>query len=682
MSRQTIAYQPALDGTRALSVVAVLLFHGGVSWMSGGYVGVSVFFTLSGYLITTLLLTEHQREGKINAGTFYARRARRLLPASLVCIVAVCGMAWAGWFGGVANIRRDALGALLQVFNWVKLGSGESYADLTAAQAGLRRPFDHYWSLAIEEQFYWIWPLAFICLLAVARRRDLRILTLVAVLTALSAVAAPVIAQLWGPNAAYWATPARMSEILAGALVACWLHSRPVPLRAAPLAPVGLAALVIASILFPDGSGPAYEGAMPLVAVCSAALIVGLQTAGPVRSLLSTRMLVRLGKISYGVYLYHWPIFVLIDRKNWDIPVGVSLAVKCALTLVVSVASYFLIEKPIRFATWLPPRRTFVAAFGASAAAAMLAVVIVPSAAKYYAVDAAVAAKAAIGTGPVAPLPPILADPTVVADPTVLADPTVPTKRADRFAAVATGDETTVPQISTTTLLAVPPRPVRILVVGDSTAEAIGAGLVEWAAANPAYAQVSVRAGPGCGLVLGGYLELTFGTRDVDAECGPYVLTIVPEAVATLQPDVVMVMSSVWDLQDRRLTKDGPLLSPTDPSVAALMAESLGQFTDSLSAAGAPRIFWLKSPSPLPSLTGGEDITRQPERHTALRGAIDSVGFSRPSVKVVDFAAWLAAQPIAEDRAARLDGVHFTNEAALLIASDFLGPALVRAAQS
>lgn len=670
MSRQTIAYQPALDGTRALAVVAVLLFHGGVSWMSGGYVGVSVFFTLSGYLITTLLLTEAQRDGTINAGMFYARRVRRLLPASLVCIIAVCWMAWAGWFGGVANIRRDALGALLQVFNWVKLGSGESYADLTAAQAGLRQPFDHYWSLAIEEQFYWIWPLVFIGLLAVARRRGLRILTLVAVLTALSAVAAPVIAQLWGPNAAYWATPARMCEILAGGLVACWLHARPVPVRVAPLAPVGLVALVLACILFPDGSGPAYEGAMPLVAVCSAALIVGLQAAGPVRSLLSTRVLVKLGKVSYGVYLYHWPIFIVIDRKGWDIPVGVSLAVKCALTLVVSVASYVLIEKPIRFAAWLPPRRTFVAAFGASAVAAMLAVAIVPSAAKYYGVDATVAAEAAIGTGPVAPLAP------------VLTDPTVPTTRAERFAVVAMGDEATVPQVSTTTLLAVPQRPVRILVVGDSTAEAIGAGLVGWAAANPAYAQVSVRAGPGCGLVLRGYLELTFGTRDVDAECGPYVLTIVPEAVATLQPDVVMVMSSVWDLEDRRLTKDGPLLSPTDPAVAELMAESLGHLTDSLSASGAPRVVWLQAPSPLPSLTGGEDIHRQPGRQAALRRAIDSVGFSRPYVKVVDFAAWLAAQPFAEDRAARLDGVHFTNEAALLIASDFLGPALVKAAQS
>ena len=270
MSRRTIAYQPALDGTRALAVTAVLLFHGGVSWMSGGYLGVSVFFTLSGYLITSLLLTEHASTGSIAAAAFYTRRARRLLPASLVCIVGVCLMAWAGWFEGVANLRRDVFGAVFQVFNWVKLGSGESYADLTAAQAGLKQPLDHYWSLAIEEQFYWVWPMVFIGLVAVARRRGVKVFTVVAWLTGLSAVAAPVIAQVWGPNAAYWATPARICEILAGALVACWLHGRSVPRGVAPLAPISLGVLTVACVLFPDGHGPAYQGALPLVAAASA----------------------------------------------------------------------------------------------------------------------------------------------------------------------------------------------------------------------------------------------------------------------------------------------------------------------------------------------------------------------------------------------------------------------------
>ena len=118
--------EPALDGLRALAVIAVLLFHGGVSWMTGGYVGVSVFFTLSGFLITSLLLREASTSGRVDAGRFYARRARRLLPASLLCLAAVCLLAGAGAFAGVGGLRRDVLGALLQVFNWVQLASGHT----------------------------------------------------------------------------------------------------------------------------------------------------------------------------------------------------------------------------------------------------------------------------------------------------------------------------------------------------------------------------------------------------------------------------------------------------------------------------------------------------------------------------------------------------------------------------
>ncbi|MGB8861075.1 MAG: acyltransferase family protein [Ilumatobacteraceae bacterium] len=674
MTRQTIAYQPALDGTRALAVTAVLLFHGGIGWMSGGYLGVSVFFTLSGYLITSLLLTEHERNGTINAAAFYTRRARRLLPASLVCIVGVCLMAWAGWFDGVASLKRDVLGAVFQVFNWVKLGSGESYADLTAAQAGFKKPLDHYWSLAIEEQFYWVWPLAFIGLLALARRRKVKPFTVVAVLTGVSALAAPVIAHVWGPNAAYWATPARICEILAGALVACWLHGREVPARLAALAPVSLVVLAVACVLFPDGHGPAYQGAMPLVAAVSAALILGLQAQGPARRLLATRPLVGLGKISYGVYLYHWPVYVLVERRGWVLPVGASLSIKCVITLVVAIASYYLIERPIRTASWMPPRRTLVAALGGTAIAAMVAVLVVPSPSKYYGVDAAAAEKAAIDTGPVEPLVP-LATSTVAASVTTTSSP------GGTGSTVVT-PSTTVPAVTTTTELAVPPRPVRILVVGDSTAEATGAGIVEWAAAHPEFAQVEVAAGPGCGLVLGGYLELNTGQRDVDAECGPYVMQVVPDTVRKVHPDVVMVMSTVWDIQDRRLTKDGPLLSPTDLRVELAMTKSLGEFTDNLLALGVPRVVWVKAPVPLPSLGPGPDQQSQPARHEVLHRVIDDVVATRPAVREIDLAAWLAGQPVGTDREARVDGVHWTGEASLLIADEFLGEALVRAALS
>ncbi|MCU1501447.1 MAG: putative acyltransferase, partial [Ilumatobacteraceae bacterium] len=425
---QTIRYQPALDGLRALAVVAVLLFHGGLTWMSGGYLGVSVFFTLSGFLITSLLLREAddssgrtERRGQIDIVRFYTRRARRLLPASLLCIVAVCVLAAAGSFDGVTGLRRDVLGALFQVFNWVKLASGESYADLNNLAAGLRHPLDHYWSLSIEEQFYWVWPLSFVALLRLRRRRPRwTMLRSTTVLFAISVIAAPVIAIVWGANAAYWATPARASEILAGAVLACWCQRRTaLPGGTRWLAPICLVLLAGACVLFPDGSGPAYRGALPLVAVVSAGLILGLQARGPVRSMLSAKPLVGIGKISYGIYLYHWPVYVLIDRQRWDLPVGVTLAIKGAITLAIALVSYAVVERPIRRARSLPPRRTLVLGIAGMAVVAAL-VVVVPNPTKFYAVDTAAAQQAAIDTGPVAPLLPTTAAGTATATSTTV----------------------------------------------------------------------------------------------------------------------------------------------------------------------------------------------------------------------------------------------------------------------
>ncbi|HRD99921.1 MAG TPA: acyltransferase, partial [Ilumatobacteraceae bacterium] len=153
---RTIPHQPALDGVRAVAVAVVLLFHLGLSWMPGGYLGVSVFFTLSGFLITALVVREVEHTGRVSIGAFYTRRLKRLLPASLTCLAAVSVLGAAGVWTGVANLRRDLLGALLQVANWVQLLAGESYTELQSKRAGIISPLDHYWSLAIEEQFYWL----------------------------------------------------------------------------------------------------------------------------------------------------------------------------------------------------------------------------------------------------------------------------------------------------------------------------------------------------------------------------------------------------------------------------------------------------------------------------------------------------------------------------------------------
>lgn len=668
-----IEQQPALDGVRALAVGAVLLFHAGFGWIGGGYLGVSVFFTLSGYLITSLLIAEYGATGRVDVGRFYTRRAKRLLPASLLWIAVVSILAALGVFSGVPSLRRDLWGALLQVFNWVKLASGESYADLNAAAAGVRRPLDHFWSLSVEQQFYWFWPLAFIGLVRLSRATGRRprgpaagsapfgVPTAgVAVVAALSCAAAPVIAMVWGPDAAYWATPARLAEILVGALVACLLATRVVPAAWWWLAPVGAVLLGAACVLFPDGSGPAYEGWLPVVAVVSAATIVGLQPDAWPRRLLSARPLVAIGRLSYGIYIIHWPVYVVIDRQVWGLPAVVDLAVKWAITGALAVLSYRLVEVPARSSTWLAPRRALLAGVAATAVTAAL-VLVVPEVGTYYDIDPAAATEAGI-------------DPSESFAPLITAPPPPATVAGD------TAASTTEPSVVTTELVV--PRPVRILVVGDSTATAIGAGLVNWAAANPDLAQVTVEAGSGCGLLVVGVIRLFGEDIDTAAECSPYVGQVVPDAVRTLRPDVVAVIETAWDVGNRQLEEGGPVLSPLDAEVAALLAAAYDDFVADMLALGVPRVAWMVPPMPLAPEFATDPMPDRVERYAVQREAMERTQLLGGGVRLVDLRAWMEQSGLADGFEARPDGTHFTTDAATLAAEEFLGEALVRVAIS
>jgi hypothetical protein len=194
---------------------------------------------------------------------------------------------------------------------------------------------------------------------------------------------------------------------------------------------------------------------------------------------------------------------------------------------------------------------------------------------------------------------------------------------------------------------------------------------------------VELVTGNGCGLVLGGYQDLAFGPRDVTATCGPYVNDVVPTKVAALHPDVVMVITTVWDVLDRKLTPDGPMLSPTDPALESAMSTSLGEFTDHLIAQGVPKVVWIDEPVPLPTPTAVDDQQADPTRHAALWRVIAAIAAARPAqVRVVDLAGWVASSPLALDHTARPDQVHWTTDASTRIANEFLGPALVQAALS
>ena len=683
--RSTIAYQPSLDGVRALAVVAVLLFHAEVPGFDGGYLGVSVFFTLSGYLITSLLVAEHDRLGRIDLARFYGRRVRRLLPASAACLAAVAVLAaTSDVFDGVADLRRQLVGSILQVANWVFLAGEGSYQELFQDTGGARSPLEHFWSLAIEEQFYWVWPPVMVAVLGVARSRQARI-TIVGSITAVFVVAAPVIAAVWGPDAAYWATPARIAEILIGGVVAVVLHGRTVDARVAALAPLGLVTLGACVVLFPPSSGPAYEGWLPAVAMVSAALIVGLQAEGPLRRVLSFRPLVWLGTISYGVYLYHWPIYLIADADRIGIDGAALVAVQLGLTLAVSVVSFYALERPVRHASRMAAPITFGGAAVATAAVAVLAVAIVPSGSDYWEIDDAAAAAAAIEiTGE--PLDDLVAAavPSTTVAPTTAsttASTTVPGTTVAPTASAPTSTSTTTTTTTTEPPLPVLTRPVRIVVAGDSTANATGTGLLLWAAERPDLAQVEVVAMPGCGFLRGG--ERKVGEfEEIGRICTDWLDHQLPDRVAALQPDVVVLMTTSWDLLDRRW--DGETtLTPLDAEYAARMAVDYAAVTDDLLAAGAGSIAWIRPPIPnvwwMNQGTGQED----PARHAVARSIYADLASARPGdVGVVPLDTWLIDEGLDDDKSVRPDGVHWDPAAAAQISEEYLGERIIRIALS
>ena len=645
---------PALDGVRAIAVALVLAHHGGVPGLSGGFLGVDVFFVLSGFLITSLLLDEISRTGRIGLKGFWIRRARRLLPALIVMVLAVVALSELFTPEATASLRDDAVATFFWMSNWVFVAQQTDYF----AQGAPPSPLQHTWSLAVEEQYYVLWPLLLAAvvagLAAVAYRRGVPV-TALAVRTAVFVVAvAGVIASAGAAfflsaspaslNRVYFGTDTRVQALLIGAaaaalLVRDWrgltdgaviLRTRWARWLAGLLPIVGLTVLGVAAHIA-TGSAHEFRGGLLIVVAAAAVLViasVALQQDGPVARLLSLPPLVGLGAISYGIYLWHWPIFLVLNGERTGATGWQLFALRCSVTIAVAAVTWLLIEQPVR--EWRP-----------------LTVPMLPLA-------AATAATAAVVTMTVLPV------------------------------GVKPGQPAISPQIDTAALIApeIPvevstpareraPSDTRVAVFGDSIAWTLMRYLPQTPGLDFAdYTTI------GCGIARGGPYEYVGQELDQKPECDAWPSRWA-QRITHERPDVVLMIVGRWEVVDRM--NEGSWTHIGEPGYDAYLRGELNRALDILGSTGA-RIVVTTEPynrraeKPDGSLYPEDQPTRV-ERWNAL---LRSVVAQRKNASVLDLNEKLSPNGYYQAKVngirVRSDGVHPTPEAV-----EWLTPWLVEA---
>lgn len=366
------SYFPALDGLRGLTVIAVMLYHASVGfvpatfpWFQGGFLGVTMFFVLSGFLVTWGLIVGHGRAGRIDLLGFWKKRVRRLVPAAWVTVMAtlaafrLTGLEGEAW----QALRVDGLWAALPFANLRFVASGVEYGGADASS-----PLLHFWSLAIEQQVYLTLPVVVAVVLRVTRGSYAALGGFLAA-AAVGSTALMVTSHTPGGavNALYLATPSRVGEILVGGaaavMFAAWRRSGRTAPAAARLAgwsaaavSAGIVAVAWATVKMRDER--LYEGGFAAMAVISAvAVVAATATTGPVPRLLGWRPLRMLGQVSYGVYLFHWPIFLLLTPERTGLGPWALLAVRAAVTVAAAAVSWKAMERPINAGLTLPELR-------------------------------------------------------------------------------------------------------------------------------------------------------------------------------------------------------------------------------------------------------------------------------------------------------------------------------------
>jgi len=553
-----LAYRPALDGLRAVAVLVVMAEHAGLALprsteplVPGGFLGVDVFLVISGFLITSLLLTEHRRAGRVDLRAFWLRRARRLLPAVAVMVAATSVLiAVADLPLDPRSARGDALAALGYVANWRFIVTEQSYF----AAFGLPSPFRHLWSLSVEEQWYLVFPPVLVGAYGVLKRRPSVLLGGLLALAAASALwMAAVHTPGQDPSRAYYGTDTRAHTLLVGAALAVvMVHFPGLVRRVSPIVPwAAVAGLGVLAVLFHtvEGQGSAlYQGGFMVVALVSAAVVAGValpEARGPVRWLLARRAAVWIGTISYGLYLWHWPVYLWLTPDRTGLRPTHLTALRFAVSFAVAVLCFRVVEQPIR-------------RHGLAGLAARLRRIGVPAR------PATISAVAAVA---------------------VVATVVVSTGGRDSSDVFGAATEITVPRgpqdITTTSveplhpLPAVPgDRPLRVMVTGDSVAWSLGFPLVEHELV-PDDVDMRLVANLGCTITPG--KAIVAGVEVKASLCKDW-REAARWTAFRFRPDVVVSVWGAWEVYDH--VDDGRMLRAGTPEFEAAYQQALADNID------------------------------------------------------------------------------------------------------
>jgi len=618
--RVRLADMPALDALRALAVAGVMAFHAGA--LPGGFLGVELFFVLSGFLITSLLAAELARDGGLRLGRFWARRLRRLTPALLLTLLGVAGYAaWLARPAELLRIRGDALATLAYVGNWQSLLQGQDYWALFVRPS----PLLHAWSLAIEGQFYLLWPLALYGL-----RRGLGLgwgaLALGALALAGASSLAMGLAFAGGEGAAraFYGSDTRAAALLVGAALALARQARPGPLgpRLARWLPAatGLALLLLGAAwaLLAGHSPLLYRGGFLLHAGLAALLVLAASAydPGPLAPArlgrhLALALLGYLGRISYGLYLWHWPVYLALDSALAALGPAPRLLFKLVLSLVLAVASYHLLELPVRRGAFPGLRAPVVG---------LLAVAAV--------VWATLAATA---------------DGLRLAPGAAEAQPPAPSAGA----------------------LEAPPAagPARLLVVGDSVAELLGPVL---AALRPDGA-IASRGRAECGLLQGTRrVRLEDNSVSTRGAACPDWREDWPRALDEVRPEVVLLVLGEIAQGDWEL--DGRWLHPCQPEFDRRYTAELEAALELLGARGAVVVVATSAYSQWDGKPAWLD-----ERTDCLNEAVRDAVAASPWSEVLELQPFVCPSRACVRRVAgeelRPDGVHYAGPGARWVAA-------------